>query len=222
MTAHDLSIIQRAFQECLRDIAVLERFDHDGHFFEVNDVQKENRRWLVIAAGVDQADAEELFAGNPKRAEKSLTPLRYRSTCRISLLFVLRSFDKEPMYSNQTLLVSPFAPTRGSPWVEIRKGYIRVFDIPENKNRLLNLRWEWEVVEALQNPLEKWLCSWTGDCGFNPGHPPSHLHLNSEVFERDGDVIRRPGDLVDELRLAVGRPNPLAFLLSLAVWLRKL
>ena len=106
--------------------------------------------------------------------------------------------------------------------MEIRIAYIRIYDIPENDNRLLNLRWEWDVQPAVQDPFEKWLKCWKSDCGFNPAHPPSHLHLNSEVFSSGGNKAIRPGDLERELRLAIGRPNPLAFLLSIGAWFRGL
>ena len=218
MSAYDLVVIQRTFQQCFKDIAVFERSDTDGQFFEVNDIQKDNKRWLVIAAGLDQAEAEDFFVGNSNRAEKSLVPLRYKLICKISLLFVLRPFEQDPMFCNQTILVSPFAPTKGIPWIEIREAYVRIRDIPDNSSQLANLRWEWDSVPAIQDPVEKWLRSWKYDCGFNPAHPPSHLHLNSENFVPGS--TRRPGDLQNELRIAIGRPNPLAFLISIAVWFR--
>lgn len=217
MSISDLVGIQRTFTKCLKDIAVFERFHSDGQFFEVNDIQKENKRWLVVAAGIGEDETRDLFHENHKRAQKSLIPLLYKSTCRISFLFVLRPFDQDPMYSNQALLISPFAPTSGIPWVEIRNGYIKILNIPDNDNRLVNLRWEWDVIPALQYPYERWLRFWKDNCGFNPAHPPSHLHLNSDVISS-----RRSGELENELRLALGRPNPLAFLLSIAVWLRRL
>jgi hypothetical protein len=219
---HQLVAIQNAFQQCFRDIAVFERFRSDGQFFEVNDFQKENKRWLVIAAGIEKTEAVELFRGNPKRAQRSLIPLKYRDRCRISLLFLIRPFNEDPKYENQTVLVSPFAPDRGIPYVEIRIAYIRIYDIPENDNRLLNLRWEWDALSALKDPIEKWLKSWMSDCGFNPAHPPSHLHLNSEEFSSSGKGAVRTGDFERELRLAIGRPNPLAFLLSVGAWFRGL
>lgn len=218
MSAHDLATIQRTFQQCFKDIAIFERSDTDGQFFEVNDIQKDNRRWLVIAAGLNQAEAEDFFAGNPTRVQKSLVPLRYKSSCEISFLFVLRPSDQDPMYSNQTILVSPFAPTQRIPWIEIRQAYVRILNIPDNETQLSSLRWEWDPVPAIRDPDEKWLRSWKYDCGFNPAHPPSHLHLNSKVLVPGS--IRRPGDLYNELRIAIGRPNPLAFIFSIAVWLR--
>ncbi len=222
MDTHNLTIIQETFQQCFRDIAVFERFGADGQFFEVNDFKKGNKRWLVIAAGIEDAEANEFFQGNPKRAKKSLLPLKFRDRCRISLLFLIRSFDEDPKYVNQTLLISPFAANRRIPYVEIRTAYIRIYDIPKNDNRLLNLRWEWDTKSAVQDPLEKWLICWKAECGFNPAHPPSHLHVNSEECNSDGNKAIRPGDLEKEFRLALGRPNPLAFLLSIGAWFRRL
>jgi hypothetical protein len=218
MGAHDLVTIQRTFEQCFKDIAVFERYDMDGQFFEVNDVQKDNGRWLVIAAGLSEAEAKDFFAGNPARAQKSLVPLRYRSRCKISLLFVLRPFEENPKYPNQTILVSPFAPTKRIPWIEIRQAYMRILDIPDNDIQLSSVRWEWDAVPAVRDPDEKWLRSWKYDCGFNPAHPPSHLHLNSRALVPGS--ITRPGDLKNELRIAIGRPNPLAFILSIAAWFR--
>lgn len=222
MTAHELTTIQRTFQQCLKDISIFGRFDTDGQFFEVNDIQKENRRWLVIAAGIEEAEADQLFSGYQRRAQDSLIPLKYRSTCRVCLLFILRPFDQELRYQKQTTLVSPFCSSRGIPWVEIRQAYVRIFDIPNNANKLQNIRWEWEIGPALQSPLEKNLQPWKDNCGFNPAHPPSHLHLNSIVYETNAHLKRETSDPETELRLAIGRPNPLAFLLSIAVWLQRL
>jgi hypothetical protein len=218
MGVHDLTTIQKVFQQCFTDIAVFERSDTDGRFFEVNDIQKDNKRWLVIAAGLSQVEAESFFVGDTTRARKSLVPLRYKTSCEISLLFVLRPFEEEPKYLNQTILVSPFAPTKGIAWIEIRQAFLRILKIPDNDACLSSLRWEWDPVPAIRDPDEKWLRSWKSDCGFNPAHPPSHLHLNSKPL--DPWVKIRPGDLKNELRIAIGRPNPLAFLCSIAVWFR--
>lgn len=219
---YKLTEIQKTFQQCLRDIAVFERFNSDGQFFESNDFQKKNKRWLVVAAGLEESEADELFSGNPKRAQKSLAPLRYRNACKISLLFIIRPYEEDLRDLKQTLFVSPFAANRGIPYVEILLGYIRIFDIPENNCRLSNLRWEWDAQSSLKEPIERWINCWKSECGFNPAHPPSHLHLNSEVFVSGRGKTIRASDLEGELRLAIGRPNPLAFLLSFAAWVRRL
>lgn len=220
MGLHNLVTIQRTFQQCFKDIAVFERSDTDGQFIEVDDIHKENRHWVVLAAGLDQTEAGNFFAGNRTKAERSLIPLRYKLTCKISLLFVLRPFEQDPMFTNQTILVSPFALTKGIPWIEIRQAYVRILDIPENDMKLSNLRWEWDPVPATSDPDEKWLRSWKYECGFNPAHPPSHLHLNSKPLAVGS--MMRPGDSPNELRMAIGRPNPLALIFSIAVWLRGL
>ena len=220
MSAYNLVNIQKTFQQCFKDVAVFERSDTDGRFIEVDDIHKENKHWVVIAAGLSQSEAEEFFAGNRTKAERSLIPLRYKSTCRISLLFVLRPFEQDPMYVNQTILVSPFAITRGIPWIELRHAYVRILEIPENDANLSSLRWEWDPVPSIRDPDEKWLRPWKHDCGFNPAHPPSHLHVNSIPLAQAS--LMRPGDSPNELRMAIGRPNPLALILSIAAWFRGL
>lgn len=222
MTGRQLGIIQSSFIQCFKNIAVFKRSESDGQYFEANDIQKEKRRWLVVAAGVDASEAQKLFSGTPKRAEKALIPLRYKANCKISLLFVLRPFDNDLNSVSESIFVAPFAPRKRIPLVEIRQSYLRVSQIPGNKNQLNNLRWEWDIANALNTPVEKWLRNWNDDCGFNPAHPPSHLHLNSDRYDSSPKKSQRPVDTEIDLRLAIGKPNPLALLLSIATWLRRL
>ncbi|MFQ5640353.1 MAG: hypothetical protein ACE5IR_20430 [bacterium] len=170
MRGHELGIIQKTFVQCFKDIAVLERFDSDGQYFETNDIHKERKRWLVIAAGVNDSEAKELFSAIPKRAEKALIPLNYRSVCKISILFVLRPYKNDLKQVPQSTLVAPFAPKKGIPLIEIRQSYVRILNFPDNKNKLNNVRWEWDLVSSFDYPTEKWLRKWKDDCGFNPAH----------------------------------------------------
>ncbi|MCP4347371.1 MAG: hypothetical protein GY795_17840 [Desulfobacterales bacterium] len=55
MSVNDLSLIQDIFSECIKDIAVLERVESDGRFFESDSIKKERKNWLVIGAGLDES-----------------------------------------------------------------------------------------------------------------------------------------------------------------------
>lgn len=218
MGSHELITLQAIFTQCFKDIAVFERFSSDGHYFESNDLIKEAKRWLVIAAGINEDDAKKYFNSHPNRFRKAIIPLSYKSLAKISLLFVIKPLSINSKHASSEELVAPFAPNRGIDLIEIRQGFIKVNDIPDNSQNLKSIRIDWELLPSLQEPFEKWLCSWKRECGFNPAHPPSHLHLNPKS-SLGGN---RPGDLVDDLRLYLGKPNPLALILSIANWLRKL
>ncbi|MDM8522858.1 hypothetical protein QUF80_05740 [Desulfococcaceae bacterium HSG8] len=222
MSINDLSLIQDIFCECIRDIAVLERFESDGRFFESDSIRKEKTDWIVIAAGLDESEAKQFFPGNSKRAERSAAPLRYKS-CKISMLFVVKPFDGDMnSISMSSLLITPFAPNKNIPLIRIRNAFLNVYDIPDNKNKLRNFRWEWDTNHSFEEPYEKWLRSWKNEIGFNPAHPPSHFHINSESYKENIEYIKRAGDSIDDLRISVGNPNPLSLILSVAVWLRTL
>jgi hypothetical protein len=124
-----------------------------------------------------------------------------------------------------TRFVAHYAPDEKIPFVEIMKGRINLdFDLPENKLGLFNLRWEVDPRESRKEPLDTWLkeSKWWRTLGFNPAHPLSHLHFNSEPKGSPGDRSwgwDEPAE--NDLRLAIGDPNPLAFLLSVAVWVRR-
>ena len=224
MSVNDFGILQRTFIKCFKDIALFERIESDGRFFESNDIHKENKRWLVIASGISKTETKEFFRGNLNRSEKALEPLKFRMNCIFSFLFVLRPYNEEIDISNttETDYIAPFAPNQGISYVLIRNGYIRISDFPENNNSIKNLRWEWDIRKALENPNEKWLNYWKSECGFNPAHPPSHLHINSEYSFSIDRTKQRAIESDIEFRLAVGKPNPLAIILSIATWLRKL
>lgn len=222
MSEYKLSHIQRIFHKCLKDAAVFERSVTDGQFFETNDIEKERKRWLVIAAGIDKREASDLFIGNRGRAERSLTPLTFKDGCKVSILFILRPLEEDLYNSQDGILAVPFASSNKIPWVEMSRSYVRILDIPENNSRLTNVRWEWDIEVSSRDPIEPWLNCWKNDCGFNPAHPPSHLHLNSTVLEDVGYKKRGDGGVNNDLRLAMGNVNPLAFLLSIAMWFRRI
>ncbi len=222
MSVNDLSLIQDIFSECIKDIAVLERVESDGRFFESDSIKKERKNWLVIGAGLDESEASRFFPGNSKRAENSIIPLRYKS-CKISMLFVVRPFNGEfDSISMSSSLIAPFAPRKNIPWIQIRNAFLNVYDIPKNNNKLINFRWEWDTNHSFEEPYERWLRLWKNEIGFNPAHPPSHLHINSRTYKENIEFVKRAGDTADDLRLSFGNPNPLSLILSVAVWLRAL
>lgn len=220
MSAHDLQTIQNTFTKCLKDSAVFRRPDSHGNYFEVNNLRKDNKDWLVVAAGIDESEAGDLFQGISKRAEKAVAPLRFGNSCEISILFVARPFSGEIVPNSKSF---PFAVQQGIPWIELREAYIRVWDLPDgNPQKLSNIRWEWDLSGRSDDPYEDWLREWKEEIGFNPSHSPSHLHFNTDRNTQENTSSVRSGDRLDDLRLAVGKPNPLALILSLAVWLRSL
>ena len=83
-----------------------------------------------------------------------------------------------------------------------------------------HLRWDFDPAAAYAAPQEKWLQRWKPIIGFNPAHPPSHLHINQKPLDHFTRSRDAQAYSPDELRLAIGVPNPLAFLMSIAVWLR--
>ena len=103
------------------------------------------------------------------------------------------------------------------------KGRISLdFDLSDGKFGLFNLRWEVDTREAGKPPREHWLRDWKRTLRHNPAHPSSHLHFNTQPkaspVERSRG-LEEPGE--NDLRLAIGDPNPLAFLLSVAAWVRR-
>lgn len=222
MDAQSLQTVQNTFEKCFRDSAIFIRSGFSGRYFEADEVRWDNKSWIVIAAGLDEGQAGKVFRGNQNRAEKSLAPLYFRGACEMSLLFVARPFHGDPAEISPLSLVTPFAPQQGIRWLELREAYIRLWGIPTNTQGLSNIRWEWDLDSVRDTPRERWLRDWTTDLGFNPAHSPSHLHLNSTRIETGQGSHFRFDDSPHELRLAIGRPNPLALILSIAVWLRSL
>jgi len=112
--------------------------------------------------------------------------------------------------------IAHFAPSEEVPLVEIREGFFRIRDLAENKNTVNSLRWELDAVQSRRDPIEPWLRRWALILGYNPAHPPSHLHINSY----DEAEVSMPVDSSSDLRLCVGVVNPLALVLSIGAWLR--
>lgn len=220
MIAQDFKTIRDTLTECFRESGVFAPLDSTGTYFQADSIRKDEKLWLAIAAGVDDSEARDLFRGHSTRIQRAQLPLRVRQISEISLLFVVRPFEGGLGNVSPLSLVVPFTPRLGIECLEVRQAYFRLWDLPENKHGLRNLRWEWDAVQAKEPSLEKWLHRWQKDIGFNPAHTPSHLHLNTDRVKPGDHSREQPGEKFDELRIALGSPNPLAFILGIAAWLR--
>jgi hypothetical protein len=114
-----------------------------------------------------------------------------------------------------------FAPGEGIPLVEIRDAYFRLSNLPGDGNRVNHLRWELDPGTGHREPIEDWLLPWMERLRYNPGHAPSHIHLNAPPVDAEAVGRDQQEHSSSELRLAVGIPNPLALILSLAAWIRQ-
>ena len=216
----DLDKVADTFVECFQDAGVFER-SSGGTIIETDVVRKENKKWIVVAAGIGQDVANGLFPHSPSRAERASEPVTIVPDGQLSILLVLRPvalpFQKDIDLEN----VTNFSPGKGIPFVQLRQGcFLRIWDVRDTKSRIHSLRWELDVVQALQYPREDWLREWRRYLGFNPAHPPSHIHVNAIPFIPNAQENERIEHSADELRLGIGVPNPLGLILSLAAWLR--
>lgn len=218
MNTYQYTQLPRIISKCLKDIAIFQRNGADGDYLESNDVEKEGKRWVVIAAGLDEQKAQHYFSGSPKRMEKAMLPLCCKEKCKLSIFLILKPcFGNGESISNSEFLV-PFARSSGVEHVEIREGQIKIWDIADNNQNINSMRIDWDLPPSLDDPYEHWMLTWKDECGFNPAHPPTHLHINSTPDE----VTVRRGDRIDDLRLSLGKPNPLAILLSISSWINNL
>ncbi|NQT40725.1 MAG: hypothetical protein HQ581_24740 [Planctomycetes bacterium] len=217
MTLDDLKSV---FMECMKDALIFERDVASGGLLEVDSVTKEGKKWLAVAAGITEEESRTVFSANSARAERATIPLNIPGGGQASLLFVLRPTSLPVNDPSTFARLAHFAPQEGIPLVEIREAYFRLSNLPENDNRLSHLRWELDLATAYQQPIEKWLHSWKDRIQYNPGHAPSHIHFNAPPVDAERLGQHRLDHTGSELRLAVGIPNPLAMILSLAVWIR--
>ncbi len=216
-----LNDLTRVFASCMRDAQVFERDAPSGSLFEVERLRKEKGNWLAIAAGVAEEESSAIFPNNSARAERATIPLNILGGGQASFFFVLRPLSLPVEKSSTFARAAHFAPGDGIPLVEIREAYFRLSNLPGDDNRLNHLRWELDLMTAHQDPKEDWLRPWMSRIQYNPGHPPSHMHFNAPPFDAESLGGDRTEHSPSELRLAVGIPNPLAMILSLAVWIRQ-
>jgi hypothetical protein len=205
----------------MRDAQVFERDVSSGSLFEVESLKKERKHWLAVAAGITEDESTTVFPTNVARAERATIPLSILGGGQASFYFVMRPLDYPVEESATFSRAAHFAPREGIPLVEIREGYFRLSNLPGDDNRLNHLRWELDLRTAYQDPLEDWLRTWMDRIQYNPGHAPSHVHFNAPPLDAEAVGRGRSDHSPSELRLAVGIPNPLALILSIAAWIRR-
>lgn len=202
------------------DAGVFERDSASGTFFEVEKIRKGNRDWLAVAAGVSESRAKKIFPNNSGRQGRAELPVNIMGGGQLSFAFILRSIGTTEMNESTAEFVTTFAPKRGIPLIQLQDSFFGLSNLPDNDSRLAHLRWELDSTNAFKHPHESWLHPWKDALIFNPAHPPSHLHINQtplDEFESSRDSSTHSSA---ELRLAVGVPNPLALILSVAAWKR--
>ena len=216
-----LDDLSRVFTACMRDALIFERDVPSGSLFEVDSLKKDNKRWLAVAAGISEGESSSVFPTNPARAERATIPLNILGGGQASFYYILRHLEWPIEKSTTFLRAAHFAPRDGIPLVEIRNAYFRLSNLPGDDNRLNHLRWELDLTTAHQDPIDDWLRPWKNRIRYNPGHAPSHVHVNAPPFDAEAVGRDRTDHSPSELRLAVGMPNPLALILSVAAWIRR-
>ena len=208
--------IKSHLEGCLQQAEVFERAVDGSQLFDLAMMEKPGATWLVLAAGVSDAESSAYFRDEHTR-ERATVPMQVTPSGRASMLLILRPQDeKESLVRGK--YVAYFSRDVG--WVEIRQGcYVRVDDLGAATVR--QIRWELDPVEGHKPPQEAWLRSWADLVGCNPAHAPSHWHINSPPIEIFGRRRERRVIIPPELRLATGLPNPLLLILSIVNWLRR-
>lgn len=214
-----LQRIKSLFEECFCEAGVFSREVPGAALFETEVLKKGKKDWVVIAAGVTDDEAGSLFPGNPNRADRATKPVNLIHGGQLAVRFVLRPFEARVETLPPLPLITPFAPGRDMPFVEVLQGsFFRPSGLDGAGTGLENFRWELDVGESQRQPLEVWLRPWAAHLHHNPAHAPSHLHFNSPPLDPKGHG--RAEHPSGDLRLSVGLPNPLALILSFATWLR--
>ncbi len=212
--------IKNAFERCFRDAGLFERDVSGGSLIETDILRKEGKKWLVVAAGINQDEAAIFFPAQPKRAERAGTPLTITGGGDISFLFVVRPVSFPIQKHLPLTFIAHFAPGDDVPLVEMRSGYLRIGNLSDNNVGLTALRWDLDAVPSHRYPMEDWLRNWPTMLNHNPAHAPSHLHINSPQVSAEPGSDLRDMSSPRNLRLGMGVPNPLSLILSLASWLR--
>jgi hypothetical protein len=223
-TDYRLDKMVRIFERCLYEAGVFKRDVPNKSLIEWTERKEgDDPRWGILAAGISDEAAERYFKPGSERAGHATIPLHVSGGGRAEILLQMRPIEWPPSCPESTKFVAHYAPGENIPLVEIMKGRISLdFDLPDGRFGLFNLRWEVDSREAGKRPREPWLRDWWQTLGHNPAHPSSHLHFNSRpkasAVERSRG-LEEPGE--NDLRLAIGDSNPLAFLLSVAAWVRR-
>lgn len=213
--------IKKQFAAAFVDAGIFGRDSASGTFFEVEKIRLSNQNWLAVAAGVSESLSKKCFPNNSGRQQRAELPVNIMGGGQLSFAFILRSIEMAELPNPNAEFVTTFAPKRGVPFIEMQDSFFRLSNLPENVSRLTHFRWELDSTSAFQHSHESWLHPWKDALGFNPAHPPSHLHINQtplDDYESSRDASTHSPA---ELRLAVGVPNPLALILSVAAWKRR-
>lgn len=172
------------------------------------------RRYVALLAGSANARHRALHANDSRRHELNTFPLRLRGNGEVDVCIVARPLEDSDEAAPDEH-PAPFAPTEQLPWVAVREFHVRVFDLAENDLGVRCLRIEYDARSAAAPAQERWLRDWHRILGDNPAHSRWHVHVNS------GDDAQGTlrGEFTDnDLRLAIGAPNPLTLVLSFAAW----
>src|SRR5437016_5555073 len=116
----EIDQISGIFVECFQNSAVFERAA-GGTVIETEIVKKDNKKWVVIAAGIHPSLAETYFPASPGRAERSTEPVTIVPSGRLSVLFVLRPISIALEEIAHLENIAAFAPGKGIPFVQIRQ-----------------------------------------------------------------------------------------------------
>jgi len=203
--------------ECFDEAEVFESTHEAGHFFESEVVNG----WLCVAAGIEGQRAQRYFAKNGAKQSRAETKIHVEGGGLLSFALKLRKFDPANMDYDIGNRITSFAPHRKVPSIELDDGFFRIQDLTPGDDHISHLRWDFDAGNAYQQPQEAWLRHWKDIVGFNPAHPVSHLHLNQtplDHYQSNRDAQTHPSN---DFRLATGVPNPLAWLMSIAAWLRQ-
>ena len=207
--------IQNQIEGCLLEAGIYERPVEGAHLFETELVEKGGRKWLILASGISENEADAFFSDQHKR-ERAIVPIQVNPSGQLSVLLIVRPEDQGLSVASGRCITEFSTDVQ---WIEMYQGcYVRVNGL--ESPAVQQIRWELDLVAGHQPPQEAWLRPWAKLIGCNPGHPPSHWHINSPPLEIAGPRKRRQTVTPPELRLAVGLPNPLLLLLSLSNWLR--
>jgi hypothetical protein len=211
------------FGRCLAEAEIFRRDVSSKSHFDWIEKEKDGLRWAILAAGISDETAEIHFKRGSQKASDATIPLQVAGGGRAEIFLQMRPIEWPNARPNVASSIAHYAPDEGIPLVEIAKGRISLDFDSDGRLDLFNLRWEVDPREAGRRPREDWLGEWWRTLGnVNPAHPSSHLHFNSQPKAPPGERAGswdEPGE--NEFRLAIGDPNPLAFVLSVATWVRR-
>jgi hypothetical protein len=213
------------FGRCLAEAEIFRRDVPSKALFDwVEKEEGDGSRWALIAAGISEGMAEAHFKRGSQRARGATIPLRVVGGGQAEILLQMSPIEWPSSHPKTAAFLAHYAPREKIPFIEIAKGRISLdFDVPDSRLGLFNVRWEVDPSGAGRPPREDWLRDWWNILGSNnPAHPSSHLHFNSQPRAPAGERSwgwHEPAE--NDLRLAIGDPNPLAFLLSVATWIRR-